>query len=100
MGESERLVPLGLDSSYHPSLSGEQGRMHGFPATEPCTAGSGVPIASGERTQKYYAVRRGIETGIYTSWPQCEQLVVGYKGAQYKSFRTLGEAKDFLAWKI
>lgn len=46
--------------------------------------------------QKYYAVRVGRETGVFTSWSECEKLVLGYEGAKYKSFSTMEEANAFV----
>jgi ribonuclease HI len=46
---------------------------------------------------KYYAVKKGRKTGIFTSWSACEAQVKGYKGASYKSFATKAEAEAFLA---
>ncbi len=46
---------------------------------------------------KYYAVRRGRETGIYQSWADCQKQTTGFKGAEFKSFLTLEEAKAYLA---
>lgn len=45
---------------------------------------------------KYYAIRVGKKPGIYTDWNTCKELVVGYPGAQYKSFPTLKEAEEFI----
>ena len=45
---------------------------------------------------KFYAVRKGRTTGIFTSWSQCQQQVTGYPGASFKSFPTRGEAQRFL----
>ena len=36
---------------------------------------------------KYYAVKKGRNPGIYTSWDLCLKEVKGYKGAIYKSFK-------------
>lgn len=47
--------------------------------------------------KKFYAVRSGRETGIFTSWDECKRLVTGFKGAQYKGFETLEEAKAFMS---
>lgn len=44
---------------------------------------------------KYYAVRKGRTPGVYTTWEACKAMVDGYPGAQYKSFRTRGEAEEF-----
>ena len=44
------------------------------------------------RKQKYYVVWRGAQPGIYTSWEACQQQVIGYTGAKYKSFNTEAEA--------
>ncbi len=45
---------------------------------------------------KYYAVKKGRNPGIYTSWDSCLEEVKGYSGAIYKSFKTLEEANDFM----
>jgi ribonuclease HI len=42
---------------------------------------------------KYYVVWEGRETGIFTSWPQCQAQVIKYPNAKYKSFSTLTEAE-------
>lgn len=46
--------------------------------------------------QKYYAVRRGKQPGIYRTWPETQKQVNGFSGAQYKSFTTEAEAKAFM----
>ena len=46
--------------------------------------------------KKYYAVKQGRETGIFTSWDACKAQVSGYSGAVYKSFTTLEEAQQYL----
>lgn len=45
---------------------------------------------------KYYAVRVGKKPGIYYSWDVCKRMVEGYPGAQFKSFKTIEEAKQFV----
>lgn len=46
--------------------------------------------------EKYYAVRRGAQTGIFRTWEECKASVSGYSGAEYKSFKTEAEAKRYL----
>lgn len=46
--------------------------------------------------KKVYAVRRGRVTGILDDWDACKAAVDGYPGAEYKSFKTLEEARDYL----
>ena len=46
--------------------------------------------------KKYYAVRVGLTPGIYLTWTDCERQVKGYPGAQYKSFPTEAEARQFV----
>lgn len=48
-------------------------------------------------TMKYYAVRRGRTTGVFTSWEACRKQVFKFPGAVYKAFPTRGEADAFLA---
>lgn len=47
-------------------------------------------------TKKFYVVRVGRIPGIYETWSECERMVKGYKGAVYRSFLTLAEAKKFM----
>lgn len=46
--------------------------------------------------KKYYAVRSGRKTGIFTSWDECKRLVTGYKGAAFHGFDSLSDAEAFL----
>lgn len=45
---------------------------------------------------KYYAVKTGRKPGIYSSWDECKKQVDKFKGAIYKSFTSLDEAKAFI----
>ena len=45
---------------------------------------------------KFYAVRRGRETGIFDNWERCSNSVHGFKGAVYKSFPDRGSAEEYL----
>lgn len=45
---------------------------------------------------KYYGVKQGHQPGVYTSWVECESQVKGYKGAQYKSFKSEEDAKMYV----
>lgn len=46
--------------------------------------------------QKYYAVKKGRNPGIYESWDDCREQIDSFSGAIYKSFRTRVEAEVFL----
>lgn len=45
---------------------------------------------------KYYAVKKGKNPGIYTSWEECQNEVLGFSGAIYKSFENYDDAVDFI----
>lgn len=45
---------------------------------------------------KYYAVRNGKKVGIFKTWDECKEQVVGYSGAIYKSFKTMEEAARYM----
>ncbi len=47
--------------------------------------------------KKFYAVKNGRKTGIFTTWAECQRQVTGFKGAAYKGFETLEEAEAFLS---
>lgn len=46
--------------------------------------------------EKYYAVKVGMNTGIFRTWEECRANVSGYPGAVYKSFKTQREAYAYL----
>ena len=46
--------------------------------------------------KKYYAVRNGRKTGVFTSWDACRRQVAGFSGAVFKGFGTEDEALKFL----
>lgn len=46
---------------------------------------------------KYYAVKKGRKTGIFTTWAECQEQINGFSGAVYKSFPSEQEAKTYLS---
>lgn len=46
--------------------------------------------------KKFYAVRQGKVTGIFTSWDECKDSIEGYPKAQYKGFMTRAEAESYM----
>jgi len=44
----------------------------------------------------FYAVARGEQIGIFTSWSLCEQSVNKYQGQLFKGFNTIDEAMHFM----
>ncbi|MFM1543652.1 ribonuclease H family protein [Helcococcus ovis] len=47
-------------------------------------------------SKKYYAVRVGRKTGVFSTWDECSKQVIGFKGAIYKSFLTKEAAQNFV----
>ena len=45
---------------------------------------------------KYYAVKKGYQTGIFMTWPETQKQVNGFKGAVHQSFNTKEEAENYL----
>lgn len=46
--------------------------------------------------KKFYAVKKGVKTGIFESWEECRQMVHGVAGAVYKSFASREEAEQYI----
>ena len=46
--------------------------------------------------KKSYAVRIGRQTGIFESWDECKKQVIGFSGAEYKSFLCSKDAEAYL----
>lgn len=47
-------------------------------------------------SKKYYAVRKGYNTGIFDTWDACKAQVDGFSGAEYKGFNDEEEAHKYL----
>lgn len=47
---------------------------------------------------KFYAVKKGVQPGIYRSWDEAKKQVDGFSGAEYKSFTKITDATDYLNW--
>jgi ribonuclease HI len=43
--------------------------------------------------KKYYVIWKGLKTGVFDNWKECEALIKGVDGAVYKSFPDLEEAQ-------
>lgn len=44
----------------------------------------------------FYAVRNGRTVGIFTDWGKASESVTGYPDAQFKKFRVLKDAQEFM----
>jgi ribonuclease HI len=49
-----------------------------------------------KKKKKFYAVWKGHKTGVFNSWHDCKLQIENYKGAEYKSFSSIEEAKHAL----
>lgn len=45
---------------------------------------------------KIYAVRKGRKTGIFQTWDETKEQVDGFSGAEYKSFKNIKAAEEYL----
>ena len=45
---------------------------------------------------KYYVVRKGRNPGIYLTWEECQKQVDGFSNAEFKSFSSESEAREYL----
>ncbi len=46
--------------------------------------------------KKFYAVKKGYQTGIFSTWAECQKQTQGFKGALFKSFLSKEEAQNYL----
>lgn len=49
--------------------------------------------------KKIYAVKVGRQTGLFSTWAECEAQVKGFTGAKFKGFSSKKEAEDWLSGK-
>ena len=43
---------------------------------------------------KFYVVWKGLKTGVFDTWDQCQAQVAGYSGAKFKAFSTRAAAEE------
>lgn len=48
------------------------------------------------QAKKFYAVKKGRETGLYSTWEECKAQVWGYQNALFRSFPSQAEAYAWL----
>ena len=46
--------------------------------------------------KKFYAVRKGITTGVFQSLEECKKQTLGVKGSEYRGFPKLEQAELYL----
>lgn len=46
--------------------------------------------------KKYYAVKKGRQTGIFTTWSEAQKVISGYSNAEFKSFVKREEAENYM----
>jgi ribonuclease HI len=44
----------------------------------------------------FYAVKEGVNPGIYLTWKECQAQVMGYSGAKFKKFNIRADADKFV----
>lgn len=47
-----------------------------------------------KKQKKFYVVWRGYEIGIFDNWADCQKSVMGFTGAEYKSFKSKEAAEE------
>lgn len=47
-------------------------------------------------SKKYYAVKVGKLPGIYNTWDECKDFVIGFPNAQFKSFKEKRDAEKYM----
>lgn len=47
---------------------------------------------------KFYAVKKGRTPGIYRTWDEAKKQVDGFSSAEYKSFKKITDATNYLNW--
>ena len=47
-----------------------------------------------------YAVKKGKTPGVYKTWEECQEQVLGYKGSSHKKFKKESEALQFVLGNV
>lgn len=47
--------------------------------------------------KKYYAVKKGRQTGVFTDWTSTQKVISGYSNAEFKSFTSRDQAEAYVS---
>ena len=50
-------------------------------------------------SSKFYGVKVGVKPGVYSTWPDAQEQIIGFPGARHKSFGTAEEAEAYITQK-
>ncbi len=96
----ERVDPPAVLLSSPPVGQANSGTPSRYVAVDREPFFYGVPLKDTRRDPdhkgKWYAIRRGREIGVVSSWERCQPLVKGFPGAEYRSFWELNEARSWV----
>ncbi|KAH7165216.1 Caulimovirus viroplasmin-domain-containing protein [Dactylonectria macrodidyma] len=53
-------------------------------------------LNSPQAMTKFYAVQKGRQTGVFTTWDECQESVKNYKGSNHKGFNSEKDAWEFV----
>ncbi|KAI1809199.1 ribonuclease H-like protein [Poronia punctata] len=105
MSGTNSWVPWGLLYVRNPSRANLRLTMYtlniadkGFLSREDAeayVAGKKTSVTT-EGEEKFYAIARGRQPGIYTDWDEAAVAIKGWKAPKYKKFGTREEAVDFI----
>ncbi len=51
---------------------------------------------SSQQQNAFYAVKNGIQPGVYNTWEECRAQIDGFTGAKFKKFNNKEEAEAFI----
>ena len=57
---------------------------------------SGTKKSTGIEKKTCYAVAKGRIVGIFDTWDECEEQIIGFSGAKFKKFEDRKKAQDFI----
>lgn len=57
-------------------------------------------MAKKKQIKKFYAVKVGRKTGIFSKWEDCRKQIIAYPGAIYRGFPTKEEAEKFMKQEL
>ena len=94
---SEASIHSSSDDDYSDDYSdSDNDSEQGNHCASPPRTSHPTAASSTQDTRPFYAVRAGRVTGVFRTWEECDNSVKGFRGNNYKSFKTLQEAEEFI----
>lgn len=94
---AEKAAAVKVSAKVDAEATKDEGREVATNKKENATIKGSIEVGAPQSKKPwFYAVRKGRTVGIFTDWSKASEAVTGFSGPEFKKFRSLKEATEFM----